>query len=495
MSGERARLLAVGFALFLILAALATPFNHDETQYYAAAKLAAGGMPYRDFIYLQTPLFAWWGALLSLLADGWLLIVGRITQALMGIVVIALVYRIALRESGSRDGAVAGAVVIGASYPFLFAATVFRNDILPMLLETLALAVLLPVTRAGVEKIAARLFVGGMLIGLAGSAKVNFILLGIAPALCFAMRGDLPWRRRLVFLVILALGGLTGSVPIFLSLLPAPDEAYLQIVTFGSEAPQEWYRLTGQGWRLTPWGRAADALVVLLQGPALLVLLAIALVRGRTGGYSSRQGRFLDLFVLAGLAAALVPAPVWRQYFVVLLPPLALRLATLWPFVGGSRKMRVAFATFVVVGSVIGLVRSGSGLFRLPDTIVSREIVSHRMAEKLDGAGPVATLSPEFVVDSGAPLDPAFAAGPFVYRWSRSSEYGAVNAANLAAHLDAVRPAAIITGQESDSESTVQDLDRLMRDWAGKHGYRKQPSGDGETAYYFAPLVGDRHGS
>lgn len=479
----------VVLAALLLGAALITPFNHDETQYYAAARLAGSGLPYRDFIYLQTPLFAWWGGLLGLLAQDYLLVGGRIAQALMAFGILAIIHRTAVRATDEARAGQVAVALLATSYPFLFSATVFRNDLLPMLLETLAVAVLLPAARSDEQATSARMVLGGLLIGLAASAKVNFILLGLAPALWLALRKDWRWGQRVKLLVALAIGGLAGVLPIALAALPAPEQALWQVVTFGAEAPHEWYRLTGQHWRLTAWGRAADGLVVLMQGASLAILFLAFRARRE----ADRQARLLDFLVIASLAAAFVPAPVWRQYFVVLLPPLAIRAAQLWPMIATRRNVRRAVLAFAAVGLVSGLVRIGSGFARLDDSIVARESDAHWLGAQVGRTGRIATLAPEFAIDSGASLDPAFAAGPFVYRWSRSPQFGAVAAANLAAHLDATRPIAIVTGEESDAARPVRDLDRGLRDWALRNGYKAVQRGD--RTYYFAPLVGKPRGS
>lgn len=521
-------LLFAALTLLLFVGALLAPFNHDEAQYYGAGLALRSGMLYRDFIYLQTPLNAWLGAPVIALAPGHGLVALRLLTALMGAALLAILAATLRRlyPEHPRKAVLLGLATIGTCYSFLFAATVYRNDMLPALLEGGALALLMRLcppaspmpqgdggTGANRQRgrDAAILLGAGLLLGLAASTKINYAILPAAPGLWLLLRTGKPFARRIAEAALMSGGFLIGILPSLYMAALAPEAFWWQVVHFGAQAPLDWYRGIGDGIRLTPAGRALDILVILVQGPMLVALLLVLRARitaQRTGTRPPahrQRDALLDLFLLIAFVAAAVPTPAWRQYFLVLLPPLALRLpGMLEGLTGRSRRAAgIAFGVTAAVGVISWAVPLAGTLLTPHRAIFSRAAEAHWIGARLRAAetrtaGPaspmVATLSPDLVVDSGAALDPRFASGVFVWRWTSPQEQAAISAMHgltplsAASGLAAAPPDAIVTGYEGRAgASFAVDLEEPLRRFAEQHGYRRIASPIGKASLYIRP--------
>ena len=118
---------------------------------------------------------------------------------------------------------------------------------------------------------------------------------------------------------------------------------------------------------------------------------------------------------------------------------------------------------------------------------------AHWIGARLRDAGAqgvVASLSPQAVVDSGFPLDPRFANGPFAYRSGNllSDEeqraYLTLSPRTLDRFLSEHPPGAIVTGYE-DSEPV--SLDHGLRAFAVDNGYRLERSPFGDAELFVRP--------
>lgn len=507
----------IPLALALAAGSLLAPFNHDEDQYFAAARAAFSGQIYRDFIYLQTPLNVWFGQAVLALTPGYGLLALRLATALAATLLLGIVAATNRRlyaPTGRYPSApLLGVGLIAASYSFLFAASLFRNDMLPALLETaaLALAVLhLPggSARRGFRPAIAAI---GLLLGLAASAKGNYGLLPAAPGLWLLLNRARTPRQRIGDGALLTLGFLVGLAPSIVCLVRQPEAFLWQVVHFGAKAPLDWYHATGDDARLTPAGRLGDIFLILIQSPALvaliLVLLAQPLLRRKPANglpvrtaQERQRDRLLDLFLIVSFLAAAVPNPAWRQYFVTLLPPLALRLPGALETLGGGRPRRIALTLLIVTG-LAGVI---AWAVPLVDTALhpKRSIVTRWRESRWIGAeaaahapsGPVASLSPHLLLDSGVRIDPRFVSGVFVYRWDRPEErapilrQNGVTAASAPCVLAAHPPAALVVGYESGrGNSFGVDLEGPLRHFAESRGYRRIDSPFGRAVLYIRP--------
>ena len=489
-------------AVVLAALALCLPVDHDEGQYVAAAALARRLRPYRDFAYLQTPLQLLLTAPLCALAKGWAFVALRLANAAMGLGELALVHVAQRRLGVERARALAAAGLLLLAYPFEFSSVVARNDALPALLETAAML-------AGLEALRHRRAwplwaLAGLLLGAAVSAKLSYVFPAAAVGLYLVWRA---WRGggRLADAAACALGGVVGLLPCLAAWLQSPDGFWWGAVTYAETAPGAWYGWLGQGGRLPLPARVLEGGFHLAVGPALAVAAGVILaaVRGRRQPPSPAVV-LLQALALAGALAALAPSPMQRQYLEPLLPPLVVLWGVQDPGFRLAGAGRLLLAAMLAIGVVTGVGRVGYVLGdaalgwlagRLPPAL-ALTAQAHWLGRALAAApaqGPVATVSPQVVVDSGLPLDPRFASGVFAYRTgdlvpdARQQGLHILSPRTLAHGLDARPPAAIVTGLETPAGVHRRNPDDDLRAYAQARGYARLTSPDGAAQVWMRP--------
>ncbi|WP_052134325.1 hypothetical protein [Sphingomonas sp. 37zxx] len=448
-------LVAVAFALLAML----RPVDHDESQYVAATMLAWGGPPYRDFAYLQTPLqplllapiaaafgsFAWPGL--------------RLVNAALSAAAVAFVFAAARRAGAGERTALAAALAMAACDILLFGAAMARNDALP----TALLAAALWLAAGGTSRRSA--FAIGLCLSAATAAKISFAL----PALAYGIWTLLD-RRRLPLWV--AIGAVPATLLVAFTYVAAPADFMFGVFDFPARAPAEYY--AARPWKLSWPAKAIDTLKFLALGPALVALVIVVRDRGRT------TTRWLDLLIVAGLVAALLPFPTWRQYLAPMLPPLFVRLALAWQHAPPARATRIAMAVFVGTG----LAPSVEALAANRPAMLAAMREGAAIGAALNSAGvtgPVATLSPQFLPAARAVPDPRFAAGPFAWRTRAllaapdQPARHIITPATLGSQFAAQPPQAILLGGEAAWSSGDVALDRPLEAWAIASGWQRLP--------------------
>lgn len=406
------RLAAFGAVLaWLAVGAFTRPLSPDEGQYLAAAWFASQGLlPYADFAYLQTPLQPFVFAPLSWLFAGDLFLAARLANALLGFATAVLVHATARRMGATPLAALAGALLLPACYPFLWAG-VGRNDMLPAALLMLGLWL------ASATDNRSRLLAAGAALSLAAGVKISYALPAAAIAAVLLLSRDSRTRRAGLWL---AVGGALGSIPT-IALALADLRAFLfEAITFPAKAPLLWYEEVGQGHRLGA-RRFASLLAASAKGPALVAALLVtaAWARDRQRWSRDRGARLLAAAALGGLVSALLNRPFHPPYLIPALPPLFVLLALA---VDGPKRLGLAWRLALAVSVALGLAKGVGNLARAIDRGAPAIVVDKtareigRVLTGLQVRGAIATLHGEHIVDSGHPLDRRFAAGPFLFR-------------------------------------------------------------------------------
>jgi len=395
------RLLAM-LALLFALLALARPVDHDESQYVASAALiAAGLLPYRDFGYFQTPLQPFVFAPVVWFAGEWAWPALRLANALIGAVAVAFVYRAARAGGADTRVALAAAGLFAACDVLLFSIGTARNDALPCALSAAALWLIVRGERASITRGAALAI--GALLAAAAAAKISYVVPGAAYGLSALLD-----RRRLPGWVAL------GAVPVVAfvgwTYLIAPEGFVFGVFTFPALAPAEYY--AARPWKLSWTAKGVDTLKFLALGaalPALATVVRAAWARWRID--------LLDALIVAGLIAAVLPWPTWRQYLLPMLPVLFVRVALLWQAAPPTRGWRVALVVFAVAGLAPSLVAAAGAATGLPmaQAMADGRAIG-RALEVAGDRGAVATVSPQYLPAARRLPDPRFAAGPFYFR-------------------------------------------------------------------------------
>lgn len=462
-------------ALLLTILVLFRAGNKDESQYVAAIALMRSGWLYRDFAYLQTPLQPLVLSPLALLPAGWVLGGLRVLNALFALGTLAVLLATLRRRASSASIVLAlGALV--CSQPFLLAGSIARNDALPMLLIAASVAALL---RAVSERSALAFVMGGLLLGLATSAKISAAVpaAGAVMFLLLRLRGP-GFRSAALF----GGGALVGLLPCAVFAIAWPSEFRFDVFDYSLSAPAQWWTSVGQAYALQPPHRILALIALSARGSVLLALFAVALDRRR-----SDERLLLDLMIIGGVIGSYMPEPAEAQYLVPLLPPLFARFALALDEAGG--RSRAACYALAAIGSIAGLGFSAPHLVSRI-AIVEATRVGPRVAALADG-GTVATLSPEWAAGTGVNLDPRFAAGPFLFRtdgalaWD-AEEYGrGISFRNASELLSSRPPKLVLVGGDRKPYRPVQPegLDAPMAAWAISQGYRPVPVGSGFVAY------------
>ncbi len=478
-------------AALMLVFALFGPIDHDEGQYVGAVAMMRHGLPYRDFGYLQTPLQPLLFAPLAWIAEGWLFLTLRVTNALLATGATACIWLAAKRAGASDRAALIAAIALFSSHALLFAGSVARNDALPLLLTTSGLAAFLDVVRNSRGHWTAVL--AGMLLGAAASAKISYGL----PAAAVGLFAVLHWRSlgaRAVY--SLAVGGVLGGLPTLWLALLAPDAAWFGIMDYSLKAPIEWRTLNGQAF-MFDWPLSLVRLLrYLAQGCGLIALVAVLLAATRR---RTATERLLDMMIVAGLLAAWLPRPIYVQYLGPLLPALFVRFALLTDasFWRTHLVGRALIAVGVIAGVAQSVIATGSNVLVKTSPVLAITDDAHALspiaaAARLSGA--IATLSPERAVDATLPIDGRFVTGPFLMRTrhvlttDQARAFHATTSATMVADLNAAPPAAILVGSERQASSAFpRGLDQPLIDWAASHGYRPVLLPSGMSRVFFRP--------
>lgn len=450
---DRSWLVFGGITLAVLAFALFRPMDHDESQYVAAAVLTAHGwLPYRDYAYLQTPLQPFVLAPVAWLAGALAWPALRLANALFGVATIVFTWRAARTAGAAARPALAAAALLASCDILMFGITTARNDALPAMLFTAGLWALLaqaPPRRAGWLA-----GLAGLLFAAAAAAKISYAIPAGAAGLYALATRRRPWWLAAGALPMLLLVAWTWRL--------APTGFVFGTLSFPARAPALYY--ADRPWKLSLAAKLVDSIKFLLLGPALAVLVMVARRRPDWRGA-------VPWLIVAGLVAALLPTPTWRQYLIPLLPPLFVQAARLWTKAPPGRVAIRLLAALAGVGLLPTLLSFG-----MP-TLVSANAESRAIGSALRRhgvTGPVATLAPQFLPAAGALPDRRFAAGPFLFRThglvtpAAARSLGAVTLDTLP--TDAL-PAAVLIGGEGLWASGNPDLDRKLEARAQATGY------------------------
>lgn len=498
----------LGFlAVALPLLAIISPINHDETQYIAAAQLASEGLvPFRDFLYLQTPYQIYFFApIFSIFAESGF-IAARVATGMLGAGILAFAY-IALRAMKvERTRTAICCILLWSCHTFVFSVTLVRNDALPALFLAMAIWVAgrQLSERSGNETRSFPWMIAGALLGLAAGTKISYL----APALAFAgfpvwafLLKAVSFREALTRSASIGFGLVLALLPLLWFRNIAPLAFDYGNLGYHAQAPFAWYTANGLEDRLTLVAKARDVLLTLVRGPALFALAIYGWLRLRSFRDRRAQSQALiliDVLILAGLAATIAPTPTWRQYAMPLLPPLFVGLGLAWQETGKKvSKTPSTIQSAMLVAAIIGI---GQPVYQIwqgtvgsassPLTI-SKEgayLANEARTAGLDGQS--VSLSPEVVLASGLPLDPTFATGPFAYRTGSMippADRRAMKVTSLEsveAYLEKTRPDTIVTGYENFDHVDTLGLEAPIEAFAGAHGYRRIDSPFGKAVFW-----------
>ena len=473
-------------ALWFGTTALATPFDHDESQYLAGAWFSSRLMIYRDFLYLQPPLHAWLFAPLAWAFPGNMVVAMRLATAFCAVGTLSLLYLAQRRMGISRSSALIATAAMAATAAFQFTASVTRNDMLPAMLATLALLSMIVALQTSRRRF---WFGAGLCFGLAIAAKLNFIPLAAAAG-GFTL---LACRRHALWL---ALGGLTGVAPMIAAWVMAPNAFFYGVITFAATGPFAWYAANGAGDELGMSEKFGDLAKYLWRGPALAGL-AMALGHAWLNHWRiwPPERQFALWMIGGGLVGAALPTPSQLQYVMPLLPPLGLALGFV---LDDARRWRAGLATLLCLAAMPGLLpasRHVAAMMRHGSPVFAASANARwagAQVRAMTGDDEIASLSPQHLIDSGLNIDRRFAAGPFAYRtgWTlEPAEARRIHAMIPATLTDLDRdpPEAILAGYEMGTRKLPLRPDDGLIGFAKRRTYRVLAMPDGVGKLYIRP--------
>jgi 4-amino-4-deoxy-L-arabinose transferase-like glycosyltransferase len=496
------------FGTAFALLSLNNPYNFDEDSYIGAIDLAATSVIYRDFMHIQTPLQPLLLAPLTELFPGQVFTVLRLNNALLATLTLMAVYG-AQRIAGVRGRvAVLTTVLLALCPPFITCATVVRNDLLPALLSSLAMAAAIVATR-GERRAMLWWTLAGLAFGLATSAKISYALLLAGTGGYLLWRWSRAMDRRTAWQAVLvySAGCVLGLSPTLVLAALAFDAFRFGVFDFALVAPFDWFRRNDIAGMLTWGSKIKQAVHVVLRSPALPALLTIVVLQQLRPKSGPRpETLLLNILIVTGTISSVLPTPAWSYYLLTLFLPLFVRLGiALEDSIDSGRPRGALAATTLGLLFALGpMVRLGHNVLHTLRTPPDRWLTARVEAEdrwigeqlRAAGAsGPIATLSTFLALDSGYPLDRRFASGVFVYRTGDllsaddHRRFNTVGPATLAQFLDAEPPAAIVVGYMGTPRPYRITLDPDLRAYAQSRNYRLLRSPVGQAELYVNPTT------
>ncbi|MFV0293371.1 MAG: hypothetical protein ACK5II_09235 [Paracoccus sp. (in: a-proteobacteria)] len=500
---------AVGLVSLLLLAALfgrimGYDLRRDEFMFVPPAAMLGQYDLYGDLFYNHVPYSAWLFRVMHLLLP-WLglLAVARLTIFLAWLFLLGTAAWISYRLTRSHLIACFSALSILTAEVFLGQTGMAAgNNLLPLPFALLGLG-LFVISLVERDLSAGRLFLAGVMLSLAAGMKASAVAFIPAAAIgCFLLPLGLRFGQRLRQLVLpVAIGGAVGAIPLFWLAFIMPDQFFAHVLGYHSGPHVDFWKAHADsepGLAMSAGQKLQLAYSVWFSGASLLALFVMLLtqvfVHVSKGGFSDRDTNgAIVVIVTATLSAALlglVPTPGFPQYYAA--PLIGIPLLTALSCRGLSARMQdLIKPVFVLAGTLMLLLAGprflvGLNDLRHPDgwTPVRVERGGEALRDALNGAGPVATLSPIYPLEAGLPIYPELSAGPFAYRvasYTRAAlrmHYSMTGPDDVSALLDRIPPAGILTGFDPVLETTLEF-------YARTHGYVSVP----------IPEMTDRYGS
>lgn len=480
-------------ALVLLVFAIGRGYNHDEEQFIAAGVLAMQGEVYRDFIYLQTPLYPELLAAAFQLTgggDGGYFLASRLLTWLLTLGCCAMLWQQAVRLTHNHMVGLGTTLLFITSTAVLAAVDSSRNDMAPC---AAGLAGILLTLRGLDADVGRRRLLGlaGLLLALSVGLKLSwgFAPLGIMIYVLLMDSGRTIRSRILDSALPLTAGGFLGLLLILSYAIGAWDGFIEGNFTYHLDTPMAWHRMIG---RESYFG--AEHLAEFLNRRvfsdavmAVVILIAITMVATRATHIGpairerlarNRASLTLLLVVLA-LIAGLLPRPPYIQYF----HPFAAMLALSAPFLFHALAPMFGARGAIFAGVVIVGCLPGTALLMqtAPKLVMPHKWMVNRVAEasasirgELAAAGtdgPVLTLTPIFALEAGLDIYPELSAGPFFYRTGdrlKPAEIDRLNGVTPETLDELLRdrpPAAILVGKEEKL------LEQPFIDYARANGF------------------------
>jgi hypothetical protein len=496
--GQRLVFMAA-FATLVLLGAglvgtiLSAPLRHDEQLFVSMGLVFGEGGLYRDFGYNHLPnlpillksvtlatlgasptLVFRWVIVAAWAATVWVL--ARLTWRLTGSMSLTCLICLLLVTNSLLGGE---------------AGTLVSNNFLPIPFALAGLGIFIVETGSSTPRFW-RLTFAGFFLAVAAGLKANYMVV-VAPfaAAAFLLPPTMPFQKRLLRVALpLTIGGIVGALPSLWAAASDPAVFIDHVFGYHRGPHLAWALRSHEPLIISLRDRLVLALSLWGSGSTLLAFVAIGAVASQLSLRSWRpDGRtwLVVALVAAGVIVAFIPRPSFSQYFVPPVP-FALVLLVLLAAAQTGPERRALRPLFISV-AMLAVAFDGPRLVsRLPALARPSEwtgTIVHAISQEVVAAaqgGPVATLSPIYVLDAGGRIYPELAGGPFIYRAADLIDtehrglWRLTSPRTLAARLDALPPKAILVGNEGS-------LDDAFRAYATSRQFRRVPLVGGQNRY------------
>jgi len=482
--------LAVVVAM-LYCTAMNTPVSHDEESYVVPSILAVNMRLYDDFMFMQPPDCPLLLSLPFRLIDDGYFRVARIIVWIFSAGSLLIFYSLATSLLRNRNAGLLATIAFASSQSMILAFGLARNDIMPCFLALLAVALVRKISDT--HRFALLFYaIAGVFAAMAVETKLSYAFVPpvLAAYLLFgsAYQGD---RHRIRKTIAFVLGGFVASIPTFYYFALNPRNFIYGVYTVNTYASRQWNAQIGKPVDTSFIGRSLDFIDHVQHDKVLFVSCCIVLLsifailwrsRARTALKSNLFEREDLIFWLAVTAIPLTvaPLPPHQQYFVPLVPFAILAACVCYRAILSTQfpRWRPVVVTLVVLACLPGLAKQVRYAGQ-PSAVGKVEQISATIQDAMAQSGlsgPVATLTPLRVVDSGLTALKEFAAGPFFFRTgdaepeSRIHELHSVAPKTLQEFLERTQPDAIVTGYEGEK---FPQLEAGFIRFAEQNGYRR----------------------
>ncbi len=489
--------LLIVFGVLLFAWAMDRSLNHDEHQFLAPGALLAKQhlLPFRDYPLFHLPNLAFVYAALDQISGHPILaakILGVSCTWLVGVLLVVQCYQ--TPPFGERRWSFPAAAVV---LLLLFFDPVFRyttgktwNHELPTFFTLAASALVIISAKRNSVMFSA---LAGACAGIAVGSRLTFAPV-LIPLWAAHFVFQCQFRRQAALSVVFTGGALLALAPSFYLWYSSPEAFVFGNLQFPrlrlSDPTDSRAQKTITSWRKA---RYFFKEIVIPSWPIFAAYLisvpaAVRWLRRRAGGdFPCALIFFVLPFIIAGCFA---PSRYQYQHYFVVIPFLAWGVAcglgaipATWRF---APHLRAGLVLLVIISSGKSVYdtmqHSGkNGFSWFANVVHPAEWFpgrAHEFSSEIGrhvGGGKVLTLAPAWVIETGLPIYPEFATGPFAWRGAhlldpeRRKRLKIVAPADLEDFLAADPPSAILTGVEDE------DLERPLLDYARAHSFLLVP--------------------
>lgn len=424
----------VTLGALLFLNAMNKPPSRDEQMYCTAGVLMAQGLNiYRDFSYVSQlpyhPLLL--SGLYKTLNTTHYLLVARLITVLAEILTMACILAICLHILREHRGLGlllgVGAITFYAANPLVYMANGYawnHGVVVFLVMLSVYLSISCP---AETRPCNGRYFVIGMLLTGATCMRITTALI-LALFTVFAFMKTSTSRRVNTFARLSFGAGVLTALAWPLWVICQAGDAFLTNLIEIPRLYGEYLREAGESH-----SKLDMTLACLIQPGYLALLAAIGFVwlqvRKMAPGHASRKAQTLmSLTPAVFYVIAFIPPTLWRQYLAVPVPFLTLVLVVLFSrlcactdAVRRRALQKACIASMVCV--LIALVFHMITLLKHPPKIapavwepMKLHRVGRKIAEAVQGTGPLLTLAPLYALEGGGPIYPELSCGSVVFR-------------------------------------------------------------------------------